>query len=114
TVLFAPEDLALVRGEPSGRRRFLDELLVLRNPRFAGVMSDYDRVLRQRNTLLKSARSSGLKGGNLPTLDVWDERLITLGSELIEGRSKLVDELQPAVTEAYVAVAGDDHHAELS
>lgn len=114
TVLFAPEDLALVRGEPSGRRRFLDELLVLRNPRFSGVMSDYDRVLRQRNTLLKSARSSGIRSGNLSTLDVWDERLIALGSELIEARSKLVSDLQPRVTAAYIAVAGDDHHAVLS
>lgn len=114
TVLFAPEDLVLVRGEPSGRRRFLDELLVLRNPRFSGVMSDYDRVLRQRNTLLKSARSSGIRSGNLSTLDVWDERLIALGSELIEARSKLVSDLQPRVTAAYIAVAGDDHHAVLS
>lgn len=114
TVLFAPEDLALVRGEPSGRRRFLDELLVLRFPRLSGVISDYDRVLRQRNTLLKSARSSGLRSGNLPTLDVWDERLIALGSELIEERSKLVADLQPRVTDAYGAVAGDDHHAVLS
>ena len=114
TVLFAPEDLALVRGEPSGRRRFLDELLVLRNPRFMGVIADYDRVVRQRNTLLKSARSSGLRSANLSTLDVWDERLIALGSELIEARSKLVADLQPRVTAAYVAVAGDDHHAELT
>ncbi len=114
TVLFAPEDLSLVRGEPSGRRRFLDELLVLRNPRFTGVISDYERVLRQRNTLLKSARSSGLRGASLPTLDVWDERLIALGSELIEARSKLVTELQPRVTAAYLAVAGDDHHAVLA
>lgn len=114
TVLFAPEDLALVRGEPSGRRRFLDELLVLRNPRFTGVIADYDRVLRQRNTLLKSARSSGLRAGNLPTLDVWDERLIALGSELIEARSRLVADLLPRVTAAYVAVAGDDHHPLLA
>lgn len=114
TVFFAPEDLALVRGEPSGRRRFLDELLVLRYPRFAGVLSDYERVLRQRNTLLKSARASGLKSAKLPTLDVWDERLIALGSELIEARGKLVAELQPRVTDAYVAVAGDDHHAVLT
>lgn len=114
TVLFAPEDLALVRGEPSGRRRFLDELLVLRNPRFTGIIADYDRVLRQRNSLLKSARSSGLRSGTLPTLDVWDERLIALGSALIEARSNLVAELQPKVTEAYLAVAGSDHHAELT
>lgn len=114
TVLFAPEDLALVRGEPSGRRRLLDELLVLRNPRFTGVISDYDRVLRQRNTLLKSARSSGLRSGSLPTLDVWDERLIALGAELIEARSRLVTDLAPRVAEAYIAVAGDDHHAVLA
>ncbi len=114
TVLFAPEDLALVRGEPSGRRRFLDELLVLRNPRFSGVISDYERVLRQRNTLLKSARASGLRSASLPTLDVWDERLIALGSELIEARSKLVADLRPRVAAAYIAVAGDDHHATLA
>ncbi len=114
TVLFAPEDLALVRGEPSGRRRFLDELLVLLSPRFSGVISDYERVLRQRNTLLKSARSSGLRSGSLPTLDVWDERLIALGSELIEARMKLVADLRPRVSAAYIAVAGDDHHALLT
>lgn len=114
TVLFAPEDLALVRAEPSGRRRFLDELLVLRNPRFTGVLSDYERVLRQRNTLLKSARSTGLRGATLSTLDVWDERLIMLGSEIIEARGKLVAELRPKVAQAYIAVAGDDHHAVLA
>ncbi len=74
SVLFAPEDLALVRGEPSVRRRFMDELLTLRTPRLGGVLADYDRVLRQRNTLLKSARSSGAK--DLSTLDIWDERLV--------------------------------------
>lgn len=114
SVLFAPEDLALVRGDPAGRRRFLDELLVLRAPRFLGVMADYDRVLRQRNTLLKSARSSGLKGDTLSTLEIWDERLVSLGSELIEARSRLVAELLPAVAEAYLAIAGADHHVRLS
>jgi DNA replication and repair protein RecF len=114
SVLFAPEDLALVRGEPSGRRRFLDELLVLRNPRLSGVMADYDRVLRQRNTLLKSARSSGLKETQLGTLEIWDDRLVSLGTELIEARSGLVAELQPEVSASYVAVAGEDHHATLA
>ncbi|HEY9499498.1 MAG TPA: DNA replication/repair protein RecF [Terrimesophilobacter sp.] len=114
TVLFAPEDLALVRGEPSGRRRFLDELLVLRSPRLAGVMSDYERVLKQRNSLLKSARASGVKGGQLGTLEIWDERLVALGSELIVARAVLVAELQPEVAAAYIAVAGDDHHAVLA
>ena len=102
TVLFAPEDLALVRGEPSGRRRFLDELLVLRSPRLAGVMSDYERVLKQRNSLLKSARASGVKGGQLGTLEIWDERLVALGSELIVARAVLVAELQPEVAAAVI------------
>ena len=114
SVLFAPEDLAIVRGEPSGRRRFLDELLVLRTPRLAGVLGDYERVVRQRNTLLKSARASGLRGDKLSTLDVWDERLVALGSEIIEARGRLVGELQPEVAAAYESVAGDDHSARLS
>lgn len=114
SVLFAPEDLALVRGEPSGRRRFLDELLQLRSPRLAGVMADYDRVLRQRNTLLKSARASGVKGDQLSTLEIWDERLVALGTELIQARTALVAELSPEVGAAYVAVAGEDHRATLA
>lgn len=109
SVLFAPEDLALVRGEPSGRRRMLDQLLVLRTPRLSGVLADYDRVLKQRNTLLKSARSSGLKGAQLSTLDIWDERLVGLGSEIIDERAELVRLLGDPVKEAYQAVAGEDH-----
>jgi DNA replication and repair protein RecF len=114
SVLFAPEDLALVRGEPSGRRRFLDELLVTRAPRFAGVQADYDRVLRQRNTLLKSARASGVKAGQLGTLDIWDERLVALGTEIVVARERLVADLAPEVARAYAAVAGEDHAARLS
>ncbi|TQL46540.1 DNA replication and repair protein RecF [Homoserinimonas aerilata] len=114
SVLFAPEDLALVRGEPSGRRRFLDELLVQLSPRMAGVIADYDRVLRQRNTLLKSARASGVKGSQLSTLEVWDERLVDLGSQLIEARTGLVARLLPEVAAAYETIAGEDHHATLS
>jgi DNA replication and repair protein RecF len=113
SVIFAPEDLALVRGEPSGRRRFLDELLILRTPRLSGVMADYDRVLKQRNTLLKSARAAGVRG-NLSTLDIWDERLVALGGELMEARSILVAELVPEVAAAYAAIAGADHDAKLS
>ncbi len=109
SVLFAPEDLALVRGDPSGRRRMLDQLLVLRTPRLSGVLADYDRVLKQRNTLLKSARSSGLKGAQLSTLDIWDERLVALGSEIIDERAELVRLLGDPVKEAYQAVAGEDH-----
>ena len=114
SVLFAPEDLALVRGEPSGRRRFLDELLVLLTPRLSGVMADYDRVLKQRNSLLKSARASGVRGAQLSTLEIWDDRLVVLGSELIEARSLLIAQLVPEVTAAYVAIAGEDHRATLA
>jgi DNA replication and repair protein RecF len=114
SVLFAPEDLALVRGEPSGRRRFMDELLVLRTPRLSGVLADYDRVLRQRNTLLKSARASGVRGSQLGTLDIWDERLGALGSEIIVSRGELIAELQPEIASAYRAIAGDDHVASLA
>lgn len=111
-VLFAPEDLALVRGDPAGRRKFLDELLVLRAPRLAGTIADYDRVLKQRNTLLKSARASGAVE-KLATLDIWTERLVVIGSEIIEARGVLVAELRPEVTAAYIAIAGADHQATL-
>ncbi|NII52289.1 DNA replication/repair protein RecF [Frigoribacterium endophyticum] len=114
SVLFAPEDLALVRGEPSGRRRFLDELLVTRSPRLAGVQADYERVLKQRNTLLKSARASGVKPNRLGTLDIWDERLVALGSEIVVARDQLVADLAPEVARSYAAVAGEDHAARLS
>jgi DNA replication and repair protein RecF len=113
SVLFAPEDLALIRGEPSGRRRFLDQLLVARTPRLAGVQSDYERVLKQRNTLLKSARAQGLRGANLSTLDIWDERLVELGSELIAERVALVGRLHPLVVDAYRSIAGADHRPAL-
>ncbi|WBU37238.1 DNA replication/repair protein RecF [Homoserinibacter sp. YIM 151385] len=113
SVLFAPEDLALVRGEPSGRRRFLDQLLVQRAPRFAGVIGDYERVLRQRNTLLKTARAAA-RHGDLSTLEVWDERLIALGAELVVARLELVAELEPFAADAYRAIAGEEHVAQLA
>jgi DNA replication and repair protein RecF len=109
SVLFAPEDLAIVRGEPSVRRRMLDELLVQRTPRLAGVMADYERVLRQRNSLLKSARARGLAADKLTTLDIWDERLVTLGSELIDQRLALVAELADPLAAAYRSIVDADH-----
>ena len=109
SVLFAPEDLAIVRGEPSVRRRMLDELLMQRTPRLAGVMADYERVLKQRNSLLKSARARGLAVDKLTTLDIWDERLVTLGSELIDQRLALVDELREPLAAAYRAIVDADH-----
>lgn len=114
TVLFAPEDLALVRGEPSGRRRFLDQLLVQLSPRLAGVLADYDRVLRQRNSLLKSARGARVAEGQLSTLELWDDRLIELGSQIIDARAALVDRLRPHVAAAYERIAGAAHRADLA
>ncbi|MFI5756046.1 DNA replication/repair protein RecF [Streptomyces sp. NPDC051569] len=108
TVLFAPEDLALVKGDPGERRRFLDELVTARSPRMAGVRSDYDRVLRQRNTLLKSAamaRRHGGRGMDLSTLDVWDQHLARVGAELLAQRLDLIAVLQPLTDKAYEQVA---------
>jgi len=107
TVVFSPEDLTLVKGDPSDRRRFLDDLLVLRTPRLAGTRADYDRVLKQRNSLLKTA---GLARGSardaaLATLAVWDEQLARHGAELLEARLALVDDLRPYVGKAYETVA---------
>jgi DNA replication and repair protein RecF len=110
SVLFAPEDLALVRGEPSARRRFLDELLVQRTPRIAGVVADYERALKQRNGLLRIARG----GGDFGTLDIWDERLIATGTELLDARTELAAELQPYVAEQYAVLAGDDEGVALA
>ena len=107
TVLFAPEDLALVRGDPAERRRFLDDLLVLRAPRLAGVRSDYERVLKQRNALLKTAFLARRAGrDDLRTLDVWDAHLVRVGAELLAVRLALVDALAPHVARAYAEVSG--------
>ena len=106
TVLFAPEDLTLVKGDPGARRTFLDDLLVARTPRLAGVRSDYERVLKQRNALLKTAflaRRSG--GGDMRTLDVWDAHLARTGAELLSARLGLVDELLPLADVAYREVS---------
>lgn len=109
-VLFAPEDLQIVRGDPSARRRFIDQLLIQRRPRLAGVIADYERVVRQRNALLKSARARGIKGDGLSTLDVWDDKLVTLGAQLIDARTATAADLAPLLSEAYAAIAGEDHH----
>lgn len=107
TVLFSPEDLALVKGDPSERRHFLDDLLVQRAPRFAGVRADYDRVLKQRNSLLKTARAGGpsRREATLATLGVWNSHLARTGAELLAARLGLLDALRPYVASAYQAVA---------
>ncbi|WP_295779497.1 DNA replication/repair protein RecF [uncultured Microbacterium sp.] len=113
-VLFAPEDLQIVRGDPSSRRRFADQLIVQRIPRMSAVLADYDRVLRQRSALLKSARARGVRGDALSTLDVWDDKLVTLGTQVIEARMALASDLSDPVARAYAAIAGADHGPRLS
>ncbi|MGO1235079.1 MAG: DNA replication/repair protein RecF [Microbacterium gubbeenense] len=108
-VLFAPEDLQIVRGDPSSRRRFADQLLVQRTPRMASVIADYDRTLRQRTTLLKSARARGMKVEQLTTLEVWDDKLIALGTQIIDARIRLARDLTDPLAAAYAAIAGEDH-----
>jgi DNA replication and repair protein RecF len=133
TVLFAPEDLALVKGDPSERRRFLDDLLVARQPRWAGVRSDYDKALKQRNALLKSAQPLLRKGSRrrpparqadepvddarasaLHTLDVWNDHLAAVGSQLLYARLRLLRDLGPYLGKAYDEVSGGQSDARLS
>jgi DNA replication and repair protein RecF len=131
TVLFAPEDLALVKGDPSERRRFLDELLVARQPRWAGVRADYDKVLKQRNALLKSAAPVLRKGGSrrarptdepvedarssaLHTLDVWNEQLAGIGAQLLYARLRLLHDLGPYLAKAYDEVSAGQSDARVA
>ncbi len=119
-VLFAPEDIALVKGDPAERRRYLDDLLTARQPRFAGVRADYERVLRQRNALLRTAylaRKAGggsRGGGDLGTLDVWDAHLARHGADLLAGRLRLATALGPHVVKAYDAVSAGQSPATLA
>ena len=112
TVLFAPEDLALVKGDPSSRRRFLDELLVSLIPRHAATRSDYDRVLKQRNALLKSARAGKFSTGHESTLDVWDQHMARAGAELVHARLELVDQLRPHLRNAYAQLTDGSKEAD--
>ena len=115
TVVFSPEDLALVKGDPAERRRFLDDLLVLRTPRLASVRADYERILRQRNSLLKTAgmarrgRSSGTQesapNSSLATLETWNSHLARVGAEILAERLALVHDLRPYLGNAYATVA---------
>ncbi|MFO7252604.1 MAG: DNA replication/repair protein RecF, partial [Actinomycetes bacterium] len=132
SVLFAPEDLAMVKGDPAERRRFLDELLVARAPRFAGVRADYERVLKQRGALLRAAAAARAGRGRsarrledeaafaaagagdvLSTLEVWDAHLARIGAELLAARLDLVEALRPLVAKAYAALAPSSGTADL-
>jgi DNA replication and repair protein RecF len=107
TVTFSPEDLILVKGDPGERRHFLDELLVQKSSSCAGIKSDYDRVLKQRNALLKSAgpaRKNNLESV-LATLDVWNDQLVNFGSQIIFARNQIINELLPYVSKSYAELA---------
>jgi DNA replication and repair protein RecF len=119
-VLFAPEDLALVRGDPAERRKYVDDLLVQRQPRYAGVRADYERVLKQRNALLRTAYlarkvgGTGGRTGDLSTLDVWDVHLAQHGADLVAGRLELCAALGTHVAKAYDAVSAGRGEARLA
>lgn len=105
SVTFAPEDIDIIRRDPSNRRAFLDELVVQYRPRMAGVYSDYDRVLKQRNTLLKTARATKTSGSALSTLDAWDASLVQYGSEIVASRIEVAGLLEPHLYDAYQKIA---------
>lgn len=114
SVIFAPEDLSLVRGDPSGRRAFLDDLLAIHSPRFAETTARYERVLKQRNSLLRSAKAQRIPVDQLGTLAVWDDQLVELGTKIIVGRLDIVERLCPHLANAYQALVGADHGADVS
>jgi DNA replication and repair protein RecF len=106
-VIFSPEDLDIVKRDPSNRRAFIDELIVQLTPRMAGVYSDYERVLKQRNTLLKSARNMSASASGLSTLDSWDQSLVRIGSEIVAARFDITARLAPYLEAAYAAIADE-------
>jgi len=106
-VMFAPEDIAIIRGEPGVRRQFMDDLVMSGSPRMASVYQDFDKVLKQRNTLLKSLRVVK-NPSSLSTLDVWDERIADLGAEIVVARNHYLNEILAGVTEQYQHLAGGD------
>ena len=108
TVIFAPEDLAIVKGDPADRRRFLDDVLIQRRPAYAGIKADYERVLKQRNALLKSARAnrrSSSTSSMMQTLEVWNEQLIETGTAMIVERCAGIEAMQPHLVERYAFLA---------
>jgi DNA replication and repair protein RecF len=113
SVIFAPEDLDIVKRDPSNRRAFLDQLIVQFNPRMHGVYADYDRVLKQRNTLLKSARATGTKRDSLSTLDAWDQALVKNGTEIIAARVAITEKLTPSLVANYQNIAKSNNEPSM-
>ncbi|GAA2835888.1 DNA replication and repair protein RecF [Leucobacter komagatae] len=115
SIMFAPEDLSIVRGEPAGRRRFMDDALIARLPIAAGVLADYERVVRQRTSLLKSARGMGKGAAALQsTLEIWDEQLIEHGVKIMLARRELVEDLGAPLRLAYTDLVDADHAPSIS
>lgn len=108
TVVFAPEDLELIKGDPADRRRFLDNLMVQFRPRLAAVKSEYEKVLRQRGALLKSLQKTRRRGGvaDVSSLDIWDAQLARHGAQIIAARAEIVSGLRPFVEKYYTEVSG--------
>ena len=113
SVIFAPEDLDIVKRDPTNRRAFIDQLIIQFTPRMIGVYSDYERVLKQRNTLLKSARATGAKGDSLATLSAWDESLVKLGSEIIAARVAIAAKLSPGLIANYKNIANANNEPRI-
>lgn len=113
SVIFAPEDLDIVKRDPTNRRAFIDQLIVQFTPRMHGVYSDYERVLKQRNTLLKSARATGTRGDALSTLSAWDESLVKFGSEIIAARVAIVAKLTPGLISNYQKIAKSNNEPRM-
>ena len=114
TVIFSPEDLDLVKGDPSARRRFIDELSTLLAPKFSNTRSDFERTLKQRNTLLKSLGRRTPSTQARATLDAWDEQLIQTGAEIISTRLENVRRIEPHLTEFGTAISGDTEPLQLN
>lgn len=113
-VIFAPEDLVIVKGDPSDRRHFIDDLLVQFSPRLAGVFSDYERVLKQRNALLKTSRNLPKDSPGLSSLSAWDQSLVGLGAEIIAQRYELVQKLKPFLDAAYKAISEEKNNPSIA
>ena len=113
-VIFSPEDLDIVKRDPSNRRAFIDELLIQLTPRLAGIYSDYERVLKQRNTLLRTSKNLPANSPGLATLDSWDESLVKIGSEIIASRHEIIQRMIPHLKDAYAAIADEKNDPNIS
>jgi DNA replication and repair protein RecF len=113
-VIFSPEDLDIVKRDPANRRAFIDELLIQLTPRLAGVYSDYERVLKQRNTLLRTSKNLPANSPGLATLDSWDESLVKIGSEIISSRHEIIQRMIPQLKDAYAAIADEKNDPNIS